>query len=118
MSTIDLAELAKHARGLTEIAVDAKVDRADGVRMVSYDQIHDHCRAVLGSLALAGHKRSHELLNPSAGRTPQGGAPNPAGLDGMLASIGLSGSPIPETVGDSKTPLSREAAEAVGKIGI
>ena len=114
--TVDLYDLRKAGHGIAKIADDGLAQGSSP--RISFDKVHAHCHNILTSLAKAGHVASHELLNPSAGRKPQGGAPNPAGLDGMLASSGLSGSPIPESVGDNKAPLSREAAQAVGKIGI
>jgi hypothetical protein len=92
-NSIDLTALARHGRALHQLATDAKVDPKDGLHTVSYDTIHDHCRAVLGALAVAGHRRSHELLNPT-------GAKNPA------------------VTGDSKAALGEEARQLIGSIGI
>ena len=87
-SRLDLTVLDRHARTLHQLAADAKTDPKDGVPVVSYDAVHDTCRAVLGHLALAGHKRSADLL----------------------AVRGVTG--------DSGAALSREAALVVGSIGI
>ena len=101
-NTIDLYELAKHARRVGEIAIDGckDVEKTKKVANVSFDEIHSHAVGMLHALAKAGHAKSHALLNPATGRAPEGGAKNPA------------------VTGDSKATLSREAALAVGSIGI
>jgi hypothetical protein len=61
MSKITGIELSSHARGLGKIACDAA---GETVSSAAYDNIHNECLSVLAMLAKAGHKRSHELLNP------------------------------------------------------
>ena len=61
MSELTSNELAASTRVLAKFAYDS----AEGtVSNAAYDNIHDECVSVLKTLARAGHKRSHELLNP------------------------------------------------------